>query len=1043
MALIAWFRLDGDLVDTSGNGVVATATTTPTYAEGKIGIWQSMNTGAFTVPKGILNKYVQTISFWYYNVRPSSSTTGNHQISGGSPRYYGMFAYPNNDDFHVSLYDESSGANIVGTVLSGVLACQKWTHIALVNDSGILKQYINGDLKRTDDISSWNRNFDSGAYQLVHNSAYHRIDDLKIYNNALSDSEVKELAKAKILHFTFNDRIESTLNYIGNQSKGTGETRTGWEANQTVTLSNAVNKNGKMGIKCVSGQSSSTPGMYIDLSLTKNGVYTMSAEVQSDCDIMFGYLTTSTYTPVQKYDFPTKMSVTFTASAASVRLYFFMSGMSTGQYFIATDIQVEEGATPTKFVHNTRTDTIYDASGYTHNASLPVSTSPRWTEDCAIGVGAFQFDGTRYISSPLPTIPANGDFTVSFWGFTQDNQNQCFVCTRTATGNGFSIFLLNNRQIRIDTEVSYQWYPGYTLPLNTWVHIAVVVKQSISKALYINGVLFSSTSAVPSGSLSIGTYQTIGVSQSNGTSFGNYLKGKVDDFRVYVTALSAEDIMDLYKVRKEIDNMGNLYANYFKEVAKIPTTSVSSGLSLWCPLDGTADEVIGGGKGYAVNVSVTSGLGGKSAFQFNGASSYIQLFPIEITQAITVCAWIYWETGGTTTPIFVSKRESSPNVGYSWEFGIMSNPQEQLGARINANSNISLTSQAIPRNQWVFVYFTYNRSSIDVGYSLYGSSTFSSNMASFTTAISSTPNVYIALGRRFHSGAEEWFKGKMQDVKIYNRKLTSSELGTVRDEINLNSYYEEVELTHKGVYKTNTLSEKASSQGLMCWYPFNGNVLDYSLYGHHGENSNVTFKFRNKTQYAEMSGNIDSYVKSPFSMPGGPFTVSLWFYVRNTSQDYQGLLGDKWYSASGGGTQFNMGLQSNKLYYHAYDNSKAYHKQRSETISLNQWYHFAVVYSGGEISSYVNGANKITESTNVVLVDTHIDVIRLGVWMAGSPSSTWRSRPLYGGISNFRFYNYPLNDEEMQIIYDIEIDEVKKIVIQGNNTIISGEFKEL
>ena len=45
-----------------------------------------------------------------------------------------------------------------------------------------------------------------------------------------------------------------------------------------------------------------------------------------------------------------------------------------------------------------------------------------------------------------------------------------------------------------------------------------------------------------------------------------YLNGKLSDFRIYCTALSAEDILALYKKSVYIDNEGNLYGAELREV---------------------------------------------------------------------------------------------------------------------------------------------------------------------------------------------------------------------------------------------------------------------------------------------------------------------------------------------------------------------------------------------------------------------------------------------------------------------------------------------
>ena len=51
---------------------------------------------------------------------------------------------------------------------------------------------------------------------------------------------------------------------------------------------------------------------------------------------------------------------------------------------------------------------------------------------------------------------------------------------------------------------------------------------------------------------------------TNPTSYFPFV-GSISDVRLYATALSAEDILTMYKTSGIIDNKGNVYAYEFKE----------------------------------------------------------------------------------------------------------------------------------------------------------------------------------------------------------------------------------------------------------------------------------------------------------------------------------------------------------------------------------------------------------------------------------------------------------------------------------------------
>ena len=51
---------------------------------------------------------------------------------------------------------------------------------------------------------------------------------------------------------------------------------------------------------------------------------------------------------------------------------------------------------------------------------------------------------------------------------------------------------------------------------------------------------------------------TIGASSQGGDGISNYLNGQLSDFRIYATALSDSNILELYQSSASVDNNGNL-----------------------------------------------------------------------------------------------------------------------------------------------------------------------------------------------------------------------------------------------------------------------------------------------------------------------------------------------------------------------------------------------------------------------------------------------------------------------------------------------------
>ncbi len=150
---------------------------------------------------------------------------------------------------------------------------------------------------------------------------------------------------------------------------------------------------------------------------------------------------------------------------------------------------------------------------------------------------ARSFDGSDdYVRFSDSIVPASGDFSISFLTTIRTSATQTFGCCRFDTGNGFALFGINGT-FRFDTNKSYQFATGYTLPLNELINVTIE-RTNTTKKLFVNGVLSNSTTSVNSNNLVLGSIFTFGASQSNDSSYDNYLDGLLEEYRVHTIARS-------------------------------------------------------------------------------------------------------------------------------------------------------------------------------------------------------------------------------------------------------------------------------------------------------------------------------------------------------------------------------------------------------------------------------------------------------------------------------------------------------------------------
>jgi hypothetical protein len=231
---------------------------------------------------------------------------------------------------------------------------------------------------------------------------------------------------------------------------------------------------------------------------------------------------------------------------------------------------------------------VYDGSGLKRNGTINGAT---WTDE------GYNFDGNDYINVDFNNIGnlINIEHAVSFSLKTNTTKNcGVFGTANTIDNTVFGIminrgntgrdiyapnYLLVYYRSNVNTYFTYTIYAPELFD-NNWHHIVLKTTNAftLNSNIYIDGVL--KTKTILDSNLS-GSFTTF----SNSFRLGDlsralpdsttFLEGILKDFNFYATALSDENILDLYQTRAKIDNQGNLYANEFVE-----DYEVASGLTL-------------------------------------------------------------------------------------------------------------------------------------------------------------------------------------------------------------------------------------------------------------------------------------------------------------------------------------------------------------------------------------------------------------------------------------------------------------------------------
>ncbi len=213
----------------------------------------------------------------------------------------------------------------------------------------------------------------------------------------------------------------------------------------------------------------------------------------------------------------------------------------------------------------------------------------------------------------------------------------------------------------------------------------------------------------------------------------------------------------------------------------VPSTS---GLVAYYPFNGNAGDSSGFGNHCTVfgGINLTTGRTGapNSAYYFDGVDDYMQVtqnISIEPTNALSISAWIspeYLSNGGYRT--LITKRYAVSTDPYN-SFSIHTHANSPINNRwqfslsngTNGSQRILQAKNAYPAQQWIFLTATLNQGMMN----LYINGVLDTTMSFSGNIGYSTMNLLIGYST---AGVNEFYKGAIDELRIYNRALSAAEV---------------------------------------------------------------------------------------------------------------------------------------------------------------------------------------------------------------------------------------------------------------------------
>ena len=606
MSLQVWLPLNGSLENLGLADTSQISTTNLSFSDnGKIGKCLTGYTGYFNIPS-MTGKKQLSVAYWI-RINTATSTQWLDAFrwysTDGSTTYGSRNEFYNNSTRTGVWYKGGSLGDAGLTYTVGT-----WRHHAFTIDyeTGEGKFYIDGVLKYTVSTVDTTHYLTGTNFMIGENGLDTSHNDLRIYDHVLSQKEVKELSKGLVAHYPLND-------FVGNPNLVTGVID-GFHIGRNVSQAQRSNKawgalSGGNGTITVAYDETAPVGSYVykiegntsgnkdiaqydsvnPFSLDTSKQYTMSAYYRGHgtCLLRMWDSTNDRQLNGQLLAFDTlgawkRLSYTFYGPEAAngtnaVGFLFGITGIGE------TDIcgmKVEESSAATPWIPNTQDDlysamgldegVVYDCSGYNNHGE---NTSCTVSSDSARYHVSTAFDETSYITlhnDSFPVILSN-DFTLSMWIYSDDDGDRSLWFGNYGISGSGSFFGFEKNAAN---GVRFWWNNGspdknfatYITKSEGWVLLTLVKEGNVAK-IYKNGVLSTTNTSDLYVSANLPSTATTFRLGADGRITGNTLfKGSMSDVRIYCTALSAEDIKELYETSVSIDDKGNFHAYEISEV---------------------------------------------------------------------------------------------------------------------------------------------------------------------------------------------------------------------------------------------------------------------------------------------------------------------------------------------------------------------------------------------------------------------------------------------------------------------------------------------
>ncbi len=649
---------------------------------------------------------------------------------------------------------------------------------------------------------------------------------------------------------------------------------------------------------------------------------------------------------------------------------------------------------------------VKDKSG-NNNSATWTGSSPYWGNG-KFGKGGVCDGSTSYTNTSSGIYTLNGA-SVEMWVKVNGAGTNTYTITGSYGGSG------NQRAptIYVNSSNALLWEfgnlttqsTGVTLEANKWYHVALTYDSSFNVNVYVNGIKVHSNTATTPGSF---------YSQVHFCHYGNFgtnfFKGQIDEVRMYNYPITAKQIVaDMNSHPNSGAPVG--YWKFNEGYGTKLNNSGNGGNTLYGTINGA--------------VWSNDGKFGRGLV-FDGSSSYVEINDnnaLDTSAAWTVGGWfnpVDTVLSGSDTQLLIAKDETSTGRKINYQLGIGTNGK--FGAAVSDSSCTvtgvtAIGSTVAQPGRWYYVMATFDGATGDL--KIYVNGKLEATTATgYTAACANTGNVRLGQYDFAWTNYRDEFKGRMDEVKIFNYALSASE---IKSDYNQGSNLILGALSDtSGVTGGSSASNSASAEFCVpgdtstCSAPMgrwdfeetSGSTANDLSGSNVTGTANGTFIERGKVGRARNFNGTTDYIAltntSSINSTGNK-TVEAWIKTKGTNgmilgaYDVNSPFNGYGFGVRGADIGWNCGVGSNGSL--SFIDSSLTWVCSTATVNDGAWHHVAAVNTGSAVRFYVDG--KLSNSVTISFTPaSYTGVKTIGAQAGGG--NQWFN----GNIDNLRVFNY-------------------------------------